>query len=88
MWILGLLAQIVSLICLIIVVIKMFQTAGVLQGILGIICGLWAFIWGWMNSDKVGKNVMLIWTAAIVLLMIVGATGGFNYSFGDVRTTP
>ena len=70
----------VSIVCWIIVVIKMFQTAGVVQGILGIICGLWAFIWGWMNSEKVGKNIMLAWTVVIILSFVLGyAGGGFNY---------
>jgi hypothetical protein len=85
MWIIGLLCQLALIVCWIIVVIKMFQTAGAVQGILGIICSLWAFIWGWMNSDKVGKNIMLIWTAALVLLMIVGATGGFSFKFGNME---
>lgn len=84
---LSLLAMLMSLgclICFIIVLVKMFQTAGVLQGILGLICGLWCFIWGWMNASKVGiKNVMMIWTLLLVLAIILNvSSGGFNYSFG------
>lgn len=84
---LSLLAMLMSLgalICLIIVVVKMFQTAGVLQGILGLICGLWAFIWGWMNAGKLGiKNLMMIWTLLLILCIVLNvASGGFNYSFG------
>jgi hypothetical protein len=86
---LGILSLIVSLgsiVCWIIVVVKMFQNAGVLQGILGLICGIWAFIWGWMNADRVGKNIMFAWTALIVLSIVLNvAGGGFSYSFG---TTP
>lgn len=83
MGILALVCNIVSIVCLIMVVIKMFQHAGVVQGIIGIICGLWAFIWGWMNVDKVGKNLMLAWTAVIILGLVFGfASGGFNYSMG------
>jgi len=53
------------------VLIKMFKAEKPLIGILGILCGIWAFIWGWMNSTKLGlKNVMLGWTACIVLLGI------------------
>ena len=82
---LGLLSMILSLgsvICWIIVVVKMFQNAGVLQGILGIICGIWAFIWGWMNPDKVGRNIMLAWTVLIILSIVLNvAGGGFNYSY-------
>jgi hypothetical protein len=88
MGILALLCQLAAIVCWILVVVKMFQTAGAVQGILGIICSLWAFIWGWMNSEKVGKNIMLGWTAAIILAMVFGfASGGFNYSF-SAGTTP
>jgi hypothetical protein len=84
--ILSLIISLGSLICWIIVIVKMFQNAGVLQGILGIICGIWALIWGWMNVDKVGKNIMLAWTALIILSIVLNvAGGGFSYSFG---TTP
>jgi hypothetical protein len=83
MQILQLLISLGCLVCFIIVLVKMFQTAGVLQGIIGLICGIWAFIWGWMNAGKVGiKNIMLIWTLLIVAAIILAvATGGFHYSF-------
>jgi hypothetical protein len=81
---LALVASLGSLICFIIVLVKLFQNAGVLQGILGLICGLWTFIWGWMNAGKLGiKNLMLIWTLLILLSIVLNvASGGFNYSFG------
>ncbi|MFL6275209.1 MAG: hypothetical protein ACJ74G_08350 [Blastocatellia bacterium] len=81
--ILAMVAGIAALVCQIIVVVKMFQTAGALQGIIGLICGLWAFIWGWMNAGKVGiKNIMMIWTGLIILYIILAiAGGGFNYSY-------
>ena len=62
-----------SLACLVIVLIKMFKTEKPLMGILGIVsCGIWAYIWGWMNSTKHGlKQIMLGWTVSIVL----GAVG-------------
>ena len=52
--------------------------------ILGLICGLWCFIWGWMNADKLGiKNIMMIWTLLLILSIVLNvASGGFNYSFG------
>jgi hypothetical protein len=88
MGILALLCQLVAIVCWIMVVVKMFQTAGAVQGIIGIICSLWAFIWGWMNSDKVGKNIMLAWTAAIILAIVFSVlSGGYSYSFGT-STTP
>ena len=64
-----------TLVCWIMVLIKMFKTQeSPLMGIIGIFCSLWAFIWGWMNASKYGlKNIMLIWTLAIVI-------GGIGYS--------
>lgn len=87
MQILNILVTVGCVICFIIVLVKMFQTAGVLQGILGLICGLWCFIWGWMNAGKLGiKNIMLIWTVLLILSIVLGvAGGGFSYKLG---TTP
>ncbi len=88
--ILGMIAGLGSLICFIIVLIKQFQNAGVVHGIIGIVtCGIWTFIWGWMNSDKVGKNIMLIWTLLwIVAIALNVAGGGFRYSMGTPASTP
>jgi len=89
MRILALLASLGCVICWIIVLVKMFQTAGVVQGIIGLICAIWAFIWGWMNAGKAGlRNIMLIWTVLIILSIALNiAAGGFNYSF-SYGTTP
>jgi hypothetical protein len=83
MQILQMLISLGALVCFIIVLIKQFQIGGVLHGIIGIVtCGIWTFIWGWMNSGKAGiKNIMPIWTVLIVISIILGAIGGFNYSF-------
>ena len=71
----GLLAMVAylgSLVCFIIVLIKLFQTEGPLYGILGLICGLYTLIWGWMNADKQNiKNIMLIWTGLLVLSIVL-----------------
>lgn len=66
-----------SLVCAVIVLIKLFGDEGALKGILGIICGLYTYIWGWMNKDKhnLGK-VMLIWTVLIILQVIIAVAGG------------
>ena len=82
MLILAYLALVGVIICQLIVVVKMFQTAGAVQGIIGLICGLWAFIWGWMNAGKVGlKNIMLIYTVLfIVYLILAGMSGMIHFS--------
>jgi hypothetical protein len=73
MQILALLCNLGSLVCFIIVVIKLFQQKGVLHGILGIICSLYTFIWGWIESGKLNiKNIMMAWTALIVAGIVFG----------------
>jgi hypothetical protein len=87
---LGLLLWLGCIICFVIVLIKMFQTAGLLHGILGLICGLYAFIWGWMNATKLNiRNIMMIWTLLIIVSIIVnGLAGNFSYYYGTPGTTP
>jgi heme A synthase len=71
------------IVCWIMVVIKMFQNAGAVHGIIGILCSLYAFIWGWMNAGKLNlRNIMLIWTVLIILYAILAATGAANFSYG------
>ena len=88
--ILALVCSIASFICFIIVLIKQFQQGSVVHGIIVIItCGIWTFIWGWMNAGRLNiKNIMMIWTLLIVLGIILNVLGGgFHYSFGT-PTTP
>jgi len=87
--ILLIVCSLTSIVCWILTLIKMFQdqeNGGVGHGIGGIICGLYAFIWGWMHSAKHNhKGVMLAWTAvfafSLILQVISGimgaAAGGF-----------
>jgi hypothetical protein len=57
-----------TLVCWILILIKIFQNQGVLWGILGILCGIVAFVLGWMNYKKWGvSTIMIIWTVAIIL---------------------
>jgi hypothetical protein len=75
--VLGLIAGVVSLVCWIMVLIKIFKD-NVILGIIGVItCGLFAFIYGWVKVKQYGiKNIMMIWTIAIVIGLIVNALGG------------
>ncbi|MGF1522314.1 MAG: hypothetical protein ACFBSF_08355 [Leptolyngbyaceae cyanobacterium] len=60
-------ASIGSFVCWILVLIKLFPDQGVLYGILGIICGLYTFIWGWMNASRLGiQQTMQIWTGCFI----------------------
>jgi hypothetical protein len=88
--ILAMVAGLVCFVCFIIVLIKQFQNAGVVHGIIGIVtCGIWTFIWGWMNAGKLSiKNIMMIWTVLLVIGIILNVmSGGFSYSLGT-RPTP
>ena len=65
------------------VLIKMFQNEGALKGIIGLICSLYAFIWGWMNASRFGlKNIMLIWTVLIVVYFVVFFAAGGTAMYG------
>lgn len=70
-------ASLASLVCWIIALVKAFQAQKIAIGVIGILCPIVAFIWGWMNTPKiVPKNIMLIWTIAIVLGIIFGWQSG------------
>jgi hypothetical protein len=56
----------------ILVLIRLFKKEGVLKGILGIICMLYTFIWGWMHhKDENITTLMWVWTAIIIISIIV-----------------
>jgi hypothetical protein len=64
-------------VCLVLVLLKLFPAEGALKGILGIICGLYTFIWGWMNAAKQNiKNIMLIWTVLLILSIALNVMAG------------
>ena len=89
MQIIAMLLSLLSFICFILVLIKQFQNAGVVHGIIGIVtCGIWTFIWGWMNAGKLGiKNIMMIWTLLIVVCIIINVMFGGMYAFMPQRPT-
>ena len=72
--IIYLLANLGSLICAIIVLIKLFPAKGVLWGIFGVFCGIYTFIWGWQNATRYGiQPVMIAWSACIVAAILFAA---------------
>ncbi|BDS05290.1 hypothetical protein NT6N_03300 [Oceaniferula spumae] len=67
-----------SVACWVMTLIKMFKSETTGIAVLGILCGLWAFIWGWKNAEKQNhQQIMKIWTGlmigAIVINVIVTA---------------
>jgi len=82
-WITGL----TGLVCFIMALIKMFQTGNTVLGIVCIVltpcCGIgWliGFIFGWVKATEWNfKNVMIIWTVAFVVNIIVGVANPEPY---------
>lgn len=65
----------------IVVLVKLFQTEGVVKGILGFICMLYTYIWGWQHIGKEElklKTWMYLWTGAIVLGIILNVVGAMS----------
>jgi hypothetical protein len=90
MQIIGMLLSLASLVCFIIVLIKQFQTAGAVHGIIGIItCSIWTFIWGWMNASSLGiKNIMMAWTLLLVVCIAINLMfGSFYYTMPGTLPT-
>jgi hypothetical protein len=62
----------------IVVLVRLFQKEGVLKGILGLICMIYTYIWGWMHVKDESlklKNWMWIWTGAILLGIVLNIIG-------------
>jgi len=67
----------------IVVLIKLFKKEGVLKGILGIICMLYTFIWGWMHHKEENlTTIMYIWSGLWLLGIILSAVAGASAASG------
>jgi hypothetical protein len=60
-----------SIVCWIIVLTKLFPSEGAGMGVLGIFCGIYAFIWGWQNKETVGPSLMILWSILIVVGLVL-----------------
>ncbi len=61
-----------------VVLVKLFQKEGFLKGILGLICMIYTYIWGWMHIKDESlklKTWMWVWTGAILLGIILSIIG-------------
>ena len=84
-------AGLVSFVVGLVILIKLFQTEGVLKGILGFICMLYTYIWGWQHAKAQNLTTMMwIWTGVIVVSMIVSVVTSMSGTGGggDVLPTP
>ena len=87
MMVLYWLLAVVNIVCWIMVLIQIFKHQQIALGIIGIICGIVAFVYGWVKANEWGiRNVMLAWTGSIVAQIIVAMIAGPS-NFG-VRATP
>jgi hypothetical protein len=69
-WIM-MITSLVGLILYVIVLIKIFRYGGIAKGILGIICSIYTFIWGWLNAKQYELTpLMLLWSFLIILSLI------------------
>ena len=61
------------LICFILVLVKQFKNASAIHGVIGIItCGIWTFVWGWINAGRDGfRPLMLVWTTLIIVEIVI-----------------
>ena len=89
---LGLLAMVIGLISFVIfimVLIRQFKDAGPVHGIIGIVtCGIWTFIWGWMNAGTLNiRNLMIIWTICIILNIVLSLAGGGMAAMSGMNPT-
>lgn len=79
----GAIGSLIAFVAGIVVLIKLFQTEGVVKGILGFICMLYTYIWGWqhINQEELKiKTWMYVWTGAIVLGIILNVIGSMSSS--------
>jgi len=61
-----------NLVLFIMVLVKLFQEEGVGKGILGIICSIYTFIWGWMKHKELDlTKIMTAWSILLVVAMIL-----------------
>ena len=82
---LGTVGSIIIWVAGIVVLVKLFQTEGVMKGVLGLICMLYTFIWGWQHINKEElklKTWMYIWSGAIVLGVILNVVSGMSTQSG------
>ena len=78
--VLLILAALTGLVCWIIILVKLFKNGDTATGVIGIFCGVVAYIVGWMKADELDSTkVMLVWTVAIIayvaLLFQIQSTG-------------
>jgi len=67
------LVALANFILFVVLLVKQFQNSGVVHGLIGVVtCGVWTFVWGWINSGKLDfRMLMLIWTTLIIVQVVI-----------------
>lgn len=72
MQIIAILVAIGSIVCWILTLVKLFQNQKTLEGVLGILCPLIAFIMGWVRAKEFDHTkVMSIWTVLVIVSVVI-----------------
>ena len=75
------LAGVVQFVCFIIVVVKIFQAGNIGIGVVSILCGLVAFVYGWVKANELDvQKIMLVWTIALVAQIAIGVMLGPQFA--------
>jgi tetratricopeptide (TPR) repeat protein len=75
-----------NLVFFIIVLIKLFKKEGPILGIVGLLCGFFTFIWGWIKHKQLElTKVMLIWTITIIVPPVLAVGIPFLAPGVDIR---
>ena len=60
-----------SFVLMVMVLIRLYKAEGTGQAVLGLICGLYTFFWGWKNADRLGFTKEMNWWKLAVLAQVV-----------------
>ena len=61
-------ADIAMVLCQLVVVGKIIRSEGLVAGVFGLLCGLYAMIWGWRHRKEHDiAGVMALWTTLFVI---------------------
>ncbi len=76
-------AGLVELVCWFYWVVQIFKRESVMRGLLGLLCGVYAFHYGWRNASGYDlrraerdqppffKRMMLVWTLCLLVTVVV-----------------
>lgn len=79
----GVLLLLIGIVLQIVLLVKLFKNGGVGLGILGLLCGPFTYIWGWVKSSELGMKKLMVWLTFTIIgaaALFVAAMAAFNDS--------